>query len=457
MPALDNIDTFVVLMLENRSFDHMLGYLSLRGGDVNGLSSDPAWLNNFTNVYAGKSYPVHRLGPDVISIPDPPHDRAPIATQINTPCAPGGCPELGGFVQSYATRATPVPNLADVMGYYDAAALPTFDFLARHYTVCDNWFAPLPSGTQANRLMAMAGESTLSDNVQGLGFIPDQPLVYDWLRERGIPWCVYQSGSFFPFFSLMKKWLPEIITSLTLPHDDVGGSFRRYARFAADWQSNAIMPKVIFVEPEYTDGPHFNANDDHCPTGIAAGQAFVADVYRTLTSNPDRWKNTLLIVTYDEHGGFFDHVSPLAIAANVAGFPFQTTGLRVPAVLVSPYVTAGGVFSGKLDHTAILQLLADKLDPNGTYSPAVSARNNLLDRLSSALNVAPVAGAPPALAGNTGGTFNATFNGPLKTGQSASNQGFHAVALQVAREHPHLLMSPQWADLAQYVATYGKH
>jgi phospholipase C len=104
MPAVDNIDTFVVLMLENRSFDHMLGYLSLAGGNVNGLSSDPAWLNNFTNVNAGQSYPVHRLGADVASIPDPPHDRTPIAIQINTPCSPGGCPELGGFVQTSVPR-----------------------------------------------------------------------------------------------------------------------------------------------------------------------------------------------------------------------------------------------------------------------------------------------------------------------------------------------------------------
>jgi phospholipase C len=107
MSALENIDTFVVLMLENRSFDHMLGYLSLSGSNANGLSNDLSWLQNFTNDNAGKSYPIHRLGPDVTSISDPPHDRAPIAKQINSPCTPGGCPELGGFVQSYATSAKP--------------------------------------------------------------------------------------------------------------------------------------------------------------------------------------------------------------------------------------------------------------------------------------------------------------------------------------------------------------
>lgn len=457
MTALDQIDTIVIVMMENRSFDHALGYLSLNGSQVNGLSADPAWQANFINVYNGKQYPIHALSPNGPAISDPPHDRAPIATQINTPCVPGGSPELGGFVQSYATRKPAPSNLADVMGYCDARTVPTFDFLAKHFTVCDNWFAPLPSGTQANRLMAMAGTSLISDNVQGLSFLPDQPLVYDWLRQRGIPWCVYQSGSFFPFFSMMKEWLPEIVLSLTLPLNGAGGNFRRYSRFADDWQGNSILPKVIFIEPEYTDGPHDTANDDHCPTGMAGGQAFIADIYRTLISNPTRWKETLLIVTYDEHGGFFDHVAPLDIAADIAGYSFKTSGLRVPAFLVSPYVTPGSVFSGRLDHTAVLQMLAEKFDAQKKYSDAVTARNAQLDRLASALDGQPVAQPAPALAGAPIHAAAAAFNGGVQTGVSDTVQGFHNVALQVARDHPQLLSSPQWTGLAEYVSTYGKH
>lgn len=116
---------------------------------------------------------------------------------------------------------------------------------------------------------------------------------------------------------------------------------RAIYKFARDWQGNSIVPKVIFIEPEYTDGPHNTANDDHCPTGMAGGQTFIADIYRTLISNPARWKETLLIVTYDEHGGFFDHAAPLDIAADIAGYSSKTTGLRVPAFLVSPYARAG--------------------------------------------------------------------------------------------------------------------
>ena len=449
MPV-DNIKTIIVVMMENRSFDHVLGYLSLDGKDVNGLSADPTWQENFTNLYGGKTYPIHALSPSTQLIPDPPHDRTPISTQIKTPCANGGCPELGGFVASYATRNPPPADLSMVMGYYTAGALPVYDFFAKNFTICDSWFAPLPTGTQANRLMAMAGESAISDNVSG--FLPEQSLVYDWLTAHGASWCVYQSGGFFPFFSLMPKWLPEIVTSLALPLDGNGGRFRRYSRFKEDWTNSSNLPQVIFIEPEYTDGPHRVPNDDHSPTGVAPGQAFLADIYQTISASK-RWDETLMIVTYDEHGGFFDHVSPLEISTDVAGYQFQTTGLRVPAFLVSPYVAPGGVFSGYLDHTSILQLLADKFNAGGTYSAPVSARTQL-SKLSSALSETRTPGSAPKLNVPIASKLLAPAPVAPPTGFSACAQAFRSVALKVQQDHPELLSSPNWGDLASFVATY---
>ncbi|CAE6799310.1 hypothetical protein R69658_04888 [Paraburkholderia aspalathi] len=449
MPV-DNIKTIIVVMMENRSFDHVLGYLSLDGKDVNGLSADPTWQENFTNLYGGKTYPIHALSPSTQLIPDPPHDRTPISTQIKTPCANGGCPELGGFVASYATRNPPPADLSMVMGYYTAGALPVYDFFAKNFTICDSWFAPLPTGTQANRLMAMAGESAISDNVSG--FLPEQSLVYDWLTAHGASWCVYQSGGFFPFFSLMPKWLPEIVTSLALPLDGNGGRFRRYSRFKEDWTNSSNLPQVIFIEPEYTDGPHRVPNDDHSPTGVAPGQAFLADIYQTISASK-RWDETLMIVTYDEHGGFFDHVSPLEISTDVAGYQFQTTGLRVPAFLVSPYVAPGGVFSGDLDHTSILQLLADKFNAGGTYSAPVSARTQL-SKLSSALSETRTPGSAPKLNVPIASNLLALTPVAPPTGFSACAQAFRSVALKVQQDHPELLSSPNWGDLASFVATY---
>ncbi|HYM33700.1 MAG TPA: alkaline phosphatase family protein, partial [Candidatus Cybelea sp.] len=270
MPLAD-IETIVVVMMENRSFDHMLGYLSLPGAKapmpVEGLRNDPVWLASKTNYQNGDPYPIHPLAASVQDIPDPPHDLNAIATQIGTPPFPGSPDGLGGFAASYA-KADPAPaDLSPVMGYYPADAVPVFDFFARNFAVCDHWFSALPTGTQANRLMAMSGESAISDNASFL--LPDQPLVYDWLNGRKIGWCAYQSGDFLPFFALMPRWLPTIIGSLAAAEFGSSRPFRRYEHFAGDWAGSGPLPPVIFIEPEYTDGPHVDANDDHPPTGIA--------------------------------------------------------------------------------------------------------------------------------------------------------------------------------------------
>jgi phospholipase C len=210
--------------MENRSFDHMLGYLSLDGVlNVEGLKADAAWQASFANAYAGKTYPLFAIDPKADPCSDPQHDRAFIALQISTAPVGPGPTQMGGFVESYATLSNPKPtDPSGVMGYFTAASVPTFDFLVRNYCVCDHWYSALPLGTQANRLMAMAGESSLLNNA-GV-FLPEQDLVYDWLTAHGISWCAYQAGDFLPFFSLMASWLPEITTSLTLNQIAGGGA-----------------------------------------------------------------------------------------------------------------------------------------------------------------------------------------------------------------------------------------
>jgi phospholipase C len=452
---LSDIETIVIVIMENRSFDHMLGYLSLPGPnrlDVEGLTNDPTWRAAHANYDGTTRYDIQPITQQAID--DPPHEQATIAIQINTPPQPGAPSKMGGFVTSYLQR-TPAPqNPALVMGYYTAPQVPTFDFFARQFVVCDHWFAALPTGTQANRLMAMSGESRLIDNATL--FLPEQDLVYDWLTRHQVRWCVYQAGDFFPFFSLMPRWLGEITTSLTLSALGGRGRFRRYAQFDEQWRADAPMPQVIFIEPAYTDGPHHAPNDDHPPTGIAAGQAFLADIYATMIANPRRWQNTLMLVTYDEHGGFFDHVEPPPMPTTVAGFQFTTTGVRVPAFVISPHVQPGTVFRGTLDHTSLLQLLADRFHPGQTYSAAVAARQAPLSRVAEVLLPAapPVARAPvlppvPAPSAPVTGVPQGGFAGA--PGATANAQAFHQVALKVAQDHPDLLASPGWAPLATYV------
>jgi phospholipase C len=459
MPLAD-IETIVFVMLENRAFDHVVGYLSTSAAAVNGgapmaiegLRDDPAWLAAHANSHAGIAYPIHRLGPEVQTIDDPPHDSTTIAMQI------GSASGMTGFVDSYMTRRPPPADPGRVMGHYGPDAVPMFDFLARNFVLCDHWFAALPTGTQANRLMAMSGESLILDNASV--FLPDQTLVYDWLTTNQVAWCAYQWGDFFPFFSLVPRLLPEITTSLALSALGGRGRFRRYSRFAAEWAGSEAMPSVIFIEPEYTDGPHGTPNDDHPPTGVAKGQALLHDVYATLTSNPARWRNTLMIVTYDEHGGFFDHVAPLPMPTQVAGHAIATTGVRVPAFIVSPHVAPGVPFSGRLDHTSFLQLLADRFTPGRDYSPAVAARQARLDRLSTVLTQLPgaVPETPALQAGQAAMIASQAAALPASAGTSDAGSAadttlaFQGVAAKIASDHPDLLNGGGWDSLAGYLA-----
>ena len=457
--ALQGIETIIFVMMENRSFDHMLGYLSTAAANppmpVDGIRSDPTWLAAHANEYNGQTYQIHPIAPQTQAILDPPHDEKTIAQQIQTPAQPGQADGMGGFVASYMTLNPPPPDPSVVLGCYDQRAVPVFDFLARNFTVCDHWFAALPTGTQANRLMAMSGESSIVDNAAV--FLPDQKLAYDWLTDHSVSWCAYQSGDFLPFFSLMPDWLPEITTSLSGSALGLRGRFRWYSKFQEHWTGTATMPQVIFIEPEYTDGPHADPNDDHPPTGVAKGQAFLADIYNIVVSNPVRWQKTLLIITYDEHGGFFDHVPPPPIPCTVAGFNFTTAGVRVPAFIVSPYVTPGSVFSGTLDHTAFLQLLADRFNSGQTYSAAVAARQPQLARLASALSDQPMAPGP-TIPANVIATLNATpqvatAETPELPGAQANARAMQNAAAKALADHPELLAGAAWQKLTNYLAS----
>lgn len=455
--ALSLIDTIVIVIMENRSFDHGLGYLSLDGPShipLEGLKSTPGWQAGRANQYNGKTYDLHCIAADY-PISDPQHNRESIRTQIELPPADQHLLRMGGFVESYAKFSDPRPtDLAGVMGYYDASAVPVFDFFARNYCVCDHWFASLPLGTQANRLMAMAGESLVIDNAPA--GLPFQKLVYDWLRDNKIAWAAYQWGGFLPFFSLMPHWFLEIVVSLTTSQQGAPGHFRRYDRFKQEWGADAPAPNVIFIEPEYTDGPHNAPNDDHPPTGIAPGQAFLADIYNALTSNPKKWAKTMLVVTYDEHGGFFDHVPPLSIETMVSGQKFATTGVRVPAFVISPYARRG-VFSGHLDHTSLLQLLDDRFGGGPGYSTVVNERQKHLDRLLNTL-VAQPGPTPalqlPAVGGVAPPAQAVAAPAAVPVPGTANAQALHGATQKLATDYPQFLQQPGWEQVRAYLATH---
>ena len=366
------IDIVVIVMMENRSFDHMLGYLRHprygKRKDVNGLRSTRS--DEYANPFESEAYYPFRIRKDLPLPCDLPHERKEIATQLAFSPVTGG-PTMTGFVEAYY-EATQVNRTRqpEPMGFFTAAEVPITDFLARNFAVCDRWFAPLPASTHPNRLMAFSGY-TRRDTTE-VAFLPDQDLVFDWLDRKRIRWRVYSAG--LSFFALMPRLWDEIL----------GPRFRSFPRFVDDMRSEPLgeFPQVIFIEPDYEDSPvhlsgHGNCN--HAPLSIGYGEEFFRRVYQALTLSPEKWARTLAIFTYDEHGGFFDHEPPIRVRTDPSHgedyLPFETTGVRVPTIVASPLVRPGTLYSGNLDHTSILQFLAERFaaDESG-YSPEVNAR-----------------------------------------------------------------------------------
>ena len=462
---MNKINHFIVLVLENRSFDHMLGYLSLDETEhplpVDGLRSDQAWKDSTANCTRdGTPHPMHPISASE-KISDPPHGHERVPDQINTPADVPGPRRMGGFVQSYIdSRAGEEPprRAAAVMGYYDKDDVWAYDSLARNYCVCDRWFTPLPTGTQPNRLMAMGGDTRIFRN-SGVK-IPEHDLVYNWLSCNRVDWRVYTWGGYPPFFMLMWEWWDNVVASERR-------RFRRFDRLEQDWLSGEEFPSLLFIEPKYSEIPIGKANDDHAPTRITGGQRLVADLYGILTGNEERWAKTLLIVTYDEHGGFFDHVPPLPIMKQVGPQHFPETGPRVPALLISPHVDPGRVFREPVDHTAFLALLAERFTPGLPYSDAVAERQSSyagFGRLSAALRPTARAGTPArierplsvsamsAIESVTGMERGLASMDDAPDADTPTAVAFDRAARRTAERHPELLADPDWSGLAQYVA-----
>lgn len=366
---LDKIHNIIIVMMENRSFDHAIGYLSLPE------SAYPNWhkiegvrqaiAQGYTNLNpAGDPVSPHPIDLFWNAAQDPPHERKPVARQLGAPSAQGLFP-MNGFVQSYYEVNGNVvePN---VVGYYRAEQVGTFDFFARSFMVCDRWFAPVPTSTQPNRLMAMSGY-TLRDYTGSVPDVEDQELIYDWLQEKQVAWGIYCDGN--PFITVMPRRLPMVLSSTVSKISDL---------------HPAALPTVTFIEPRYTSDIKTGAApcDDHWPSSIHLGQVFLFKLYDALFNrgddSKDLWSGCVMIVTYDEHGGYFDHVSPLRIETPVPhgasyGTPFYSTGPRVPAFIISPFVTPGSVNSANLDHTSILKFLGRKF-AGGNYKPWVDDR-----------------------------------------------------------------------------------
>jgi phospholipase C len=337
---LDRIEHVVVLMLENRSFDHMLGYLKLEAGlPVEGLEP------SMSNKHDGKTYKVHHLKKTKLAgNQDPGHGGSDVKEQLSN--------GNGGFVSNYAKHNASDPKRGTPMGYYNGTDLPVYDHLAREYAVCDHWFCSVPGATWPNRLYAACGQAAGSKDNKSPPFYAVPSFVRE-LDKAKVKWRWYAH---------------EYIATLRLTDDryrfklgtDIFRYFdRRTAIGGKSFVENAAegrLPPVCWIDPNFVDvnvGPG-ESNDDHPPADLKAGQALVLKLYTAITSSP-QWSKTLLVIVYDEHGGFYDHVQPPAAKDDRPGF--RTYGPRVPAIVVSPWIKRGTVASDVYDHASIIKTI----------------------------------------------------------------------------------------------------
>jgi len=343
MAVADEIRHVIVLMLENHSFDQMLGSLAavhdtLDGVDPENPKGNPDFPDAARLILQAES----RL----TSIPlDPAHEFVNVNHQLANDCT--------GFVRDYA-QAHPnctADEKAQIMGYYPLDFLPVLHLLARSFLVCDRWFSSMPGPTWPNRFFVHSG--TCKGHVKmpvGI-FDPnwhfyDQPTVYDRLSEKGISWKIYHDGE------AQTLVMVDQLSHVTHYHDM--DSF-----FEDTQKSEDTFPQYVFIEPCYSGK---GQNDQHPPTDVMRGELLIAKVYNALRVNEGLWRGTLFVLLHDEHGGFYDHVVPPATIAPddyTSEFDFKSLGVRVPAILISPWVDSG-VSHTLFDHTSLLKYLTDK-------------------------------------------------------------------------------------------------
>jgi phospholipase C len=323
-PSESGIEHIVLVMMENRSFDHFLGWLPGANGHQAGLTyvdkNGEAHPTNHLTTYVGCSHP------------DPDHSYA------------GGRSEYdNGLMDGWLRTST---NDTFSIGYYVEDDLPFFSALTRRFTTLDNYFASIMAPTFPNRVFQHAGQT---DRISNTIDIATLPTIWDHLESAGVTHKYYYSNV--PFLAL---W---------------GVKYLGMSAMFSDFESDAAkgtLPAVSFLDPKFTILDDGGGNDDHPHADIRNGEAFVAKVYKALTEGPD-WKSTVLIINRDEWGGFYDTVvPPRVIAANDVDTDLvdgkALLGCRVPVLVVSPFSQGTNPATPRIDstlydHTSVLKLI----------------------------------------------------------------------------------------------------
>ncbi len=364
----EGIDTVVVLMMENRSFDHYFGMINGDNlypsvGQVEGFRGDEANLDQMGNRVT--PYPLTSR-----TQADPPHSWNSCHKQWNEG-------KNDGFVREHAG-----PSEREVMGYFDRRTLPFSYWLADNFTLCDRWFAGIMGPTWPNRAVLHATNAGgLKQNTPYIGKAPQT--IWEVLPKVGKTGKNYYAGKVACYTGM---YLGKVLTGKnpTAPIDD----FFKAAKAGT-------LPAFSMIDPD------FETNDDHPSHDVQLGQALIASIYQAMARSP-QWSRSLFIVTYDEHGGFFDHVPPPT--CKDANPEFRQLGFRVPSLVIGPTVRRGAVCHETLEHSSVAATLkscfglpslsarmdasadlAACIDPNAVGAPLPPPDNAPLVRLDRSL------------------------------------------------------------------------
>lgn len=324
--AFAGIDAIVVLMMENRSFDHYLGALRQDATYPDRMTVDGLRGTESNPDGSGRAVSVFRTSNRTPK--DPPHGWDASHSQWNAG-------KNDGFVKAHAGAGS---EQGEVMGFHDRSGIPFYYALADRYTVCDRWFASVMGPTFPNRFYLHAGTS--------FGLKKNSPIwdakaatVWDRLKDRGLVGKNYTAGLVtFYMGGFAGRFLAGKNPSANL------------LQFFNDAKRGTLPPFSII-------DPDFLSNDDHPSHDINLGQALMSSIVQALAKSP-QWSRTLFVITYDEHGGFFDHVAPPKAADDLTDF--QQLGFRVPSLVIGPTVHTGKVCHTTFDHTSVLATLRSR-------------------------------------------------------------------------------------------------
>lgn len=370
---LRQIKHIVQLMLENRSFDQMLGFLYENTGTGFARNISPKTGQPFAGLTGNETNPddtgklvnVYKIDPKSDTYRMPGADPGEGYQNTNYQLFSTDVPQLGekadmqGFVVSFKAAiasdlakhykdSLPGTQSAEIMGMYDPDSLPIMSALARGFAVCDYWFSSVPTMTMPNRAFACAATSQghLDDKVK----VFTCPSIFGRLTQGGKSWAIYGYN---------RDPMTRLdFTDTQHADESCFGHFRDFKDRAAAGK----LPEYTFLEPSWSS----DGNSQHPNYDVALGEQLIHDVYYALRGNTQAWNDTLLIITYDEHGGNYDHIPPPWGAAppdsTIGEFDFDFTrfGVRVPAILVSPRIAEGTVFrvqEGTIDHTSVLKTI----------------------------------------------------------------------------------------------------